>query len=309
MELLLQILGAAFIALIAVAIGGFFWVRRFFRRMRDQMARQTPGEITLVAVQGSVVFDEPTVRARIDKLRQAGFIDVGVFQVDPMEGFTLMGLVRNADCAVAAVYHHPDMGVYADVVVRYEDGAGMTVSNAPVGDGLDVKPGDEKFVIETDSFVELYEELKRRRADRPCVRVSVSGFKKEFEQAYREQMAWHDGRGGITREEFTRIATRDGEHHDPEALEAAFDTIKQQEVDRWHEECITAFTEETTMPVSAWVRYEDSLFIVSDTIAPRYFAEYLAEHMDMTEDQEERMQRVLQRPDLTSSELFSQFNE
>jgi len=159
---------------------------------RVALARQ-PDTITLVPrVEGTTA---DAARSAVDQLARRGFARGGSFSIPEMGGLPVHLLVKPVECAVAAVYEHPKVGVWCDIVSRYQDGASWTITNAQRGGGLEQRPGHVQVRAPGLTAAALHLRFARERPAGELVEVPAAAVADFFARAYEDEMAWRKGRG------------------------------------------------------------------------------------------------------------------
>src|SRR5262249_51385572 len=93
------------------------------------LARQ-PDTIHLKPTGASQLRHAERVEAVATEYRQRGFEVVGTFAIPEMPGVCVQLLAHSADSMYGAIYDHPQVGVFYDVVSRYIDGSAWTHTTA-----------------------------------------------------------------------------------------------------------------------------------------------------------------------------------
>jgi hypothetical protein len=158
----------------------------------------------------------------------AGFKDLGSYIVTELK-VHLRAFTKPMEHFVGVVYLHQIAGVWTNVVVAYEDGSGLTLSNAPAGGNLDHRPG-QIVVTHVNSTVEqLIAETGKLRKEGPY-KDALTGkeFVNMFEESWAKDWAWRKSRGGATVEEIKRIAQEKHMKLTDEMLEAAHAEMQEK---------------------------------------------------------------------------------
>jgi hypothetical protein len=146
------------------------------------------------------------VRAIVGPLTARGFVDVGVHAVREMPGLLIQMLASPKDGFYAAVYEHPQAGVWFDLFSRFQDGTSITFTTArPTG--LDPRPGHPSVNL---TGVGPTQVLDKALTDRPrqwLQAVSPDQAVSTFEKAYAESAAYRK-QAGISTREVVKTATR-----------------------------------------------------------------------------------------------------
>jgi hypothetical protein len=161
------------------------------------------------------------------ELEFLGFNPIGTYRVREMPGVTLVAFMQSFKAVCAVVYRHPLAGVFIDMCSITEEDRGLTVTNAPAGGNLDQPPGREKTFEPKAPLRRLYDRLLADRPAGPYRRLDASNFVREFEAEYEREMAWRQGRGGVTEDEVRREAHALGIHSESTIQQATRNLRKQ----------------------------------------------------------------------------------
>ncbi len=224
MGILLQIIGVLFLLLVALVVIGVLVIRAKLRKLRHELGKSlaelsddmTPQEIHLQPWASPQWKAERDVEYLASRLESEGFLREGAFLVAEMEAMKLLGFRRPQDGTLAVVYEHEQIEApWVDLFAQFDNGCGLTVSNAPQGEEMDIRPGNVKHFLKSapmeDLLARFREEMSRLDAWR---RVGEGEFVTVFEQAYRDDMTWRRERGGTTAEEVRRVAARMDDEED-----------------------------------------------------------------------------------------------
>ncbi len=314
MGTILQIAGGIFVAILVFLLLIIWWGvrkwRHFKRLISEGGGEQTPSAIHLVEDPEADWIAEEGPAPILGALRGEGFAPGRCYTIPEMPDFRLTSLFHPGDAVCCALYDHPQVGNWVDLVVQYQDGEELTVTNAPHGEEIDYRPEVRKIFRPGADISSLMAVLKENLEEKERIRITDDTFRGAFEEAYRKDMKWRNDRGGVSEEEVRRVARRMGQEFTEEQIADATGEIKIQELDRLHEECLERFAQETDMSVSQWTRYQEAgeMMIVSDTLDREAFSDYLAEHFDLTGSQAE-MAEELARKRMKPSVIFQAVNE
>jgi hypothetical protein len=153
-------------------------------------------------------------------LQQQGFAVAGDFQAANFPIDVKIQLLAHAELGMqAAVYEHPQAGVWVDIVTRYSDG--RVVCDSSVRDHLmDSMPQKTIRFHEGEDAATVCAAHLAQRPDGPWRRIPLKELPELFERIYGEEMEWRGSRGGPTAEEIGRVSERDGNAATPEIVEA-----------------------------------------------------------------------------------------
>ncbi len=161
------------------------------------------------------------------ELESLGFAPIGLYEVREMKGVVLAAFANSTQAMCAVVYRHPMAGVFADICIMNEDGAGLTVTSAPAGGNLDQPPGRRKIFLPKTSVRQLHERACQERPPGPYQRLDASNFMRTFEAEYAHEMQWRKQRGGPTEEEVRREAHAMGIHSEKH-IQKATESLRKQ---------------------------------------------------------------------------------
>lgn len=223
------------------------------------------------------------VKAALLMLESCGYTQGPAYAVEGMPGVNLIALSHPAG-AFACYYQHDAAGHWTDLCVNFTDDLELTISNAPEGHQIDTRPDTEKISHRGKTPAELHSVLLERLRGGTIRAVGLATFKEEFETAYRKDMAWRNGREGITEAEFRRVADEQVPPVSEEQLSEAFKECKLQELQVWSAELIAVFEDSTNLSVSEWKRYQDRVFIFRESFHPGAFLDYLTEIVPLADE-------------------------
>jgi hypothetical protein len=184
-------------------VGG--WVGR---AVGQAALAQQPDAIHLASVDPDSWLDRDAAHALAAGFREHGFADAGTFKVVEMHGVRVQLLAHEAGGMLAAVYEHPQVGQWFDVVARYGDGTSITFTTSrPTG--LDPRPGHPVIHAPGETSPRaLVERAGWERPPGPLAPASAADVVRLFEQAYADATAWRKHRG-ISAHEVAQVAMRE----------------------------------------------------------------------------------------------------
>lgn len=210
-----------------VYVAGLFVLSLVIRALKKKAPRfNAPPRIQLFAAT-AVGQHAKDLIARKHDLDQCGLKRIGTYRIDPLNVIaTAFANPEEHICAV--VYHHPMVGCFVDVVCKSASGLSFTATNAPAGNALDHREGQEKHYDKTLAIPALFELAKSKKPESPYDDWTAENFKAKFEQAYADDMDWRARRGGVTKEEVRRQAAVDGKPYSEEVIHEATEQLKQK---------------------------------------------------------------------------------
>jgi hypothetical protein len=292
MDLLLRLLGL--LALLSIgSLAVFILFLRYKWKAMAQAAQPTPSAITLaLAPEADWIADKAANSVRAE-LAALGYDAGPAYDVPELPSVRVRAFCQPALHVLGAYYDHDTAGRWLDLCVTLADGTELTVSNAPDGGFMDVRPGTEKIYLKGYRPAELHERLLQRLAGGAGAPVRLADFEKEFQAAYAREMAWRNQRQGVTPEEFQRIATRDGQALNEDQLKEAYKLTKLGEIKIWSEEALTAFEQTTRLSVAEWKKYEDRMFVHRDDLHAEAYLDYVRETLEIDEKKAEAYRESL----------------
>jgi len=152
-----------------------------------------PDTITLVPrTQGP---GRPEAKSALEQLQRRGFARAGSFGVREMKDLPVHFMVKPGESAIAVVYEHPQVGVWCDIVSRYQNGGSWLITNAKAGGGLEDRPGHVKVRAPGLTATAMHLRFVRERPVGDLVSVPATSVATCFADAYAEEMAWRKGKG------------------------------------------------------------------------------------------------------------------
>jgi hypothetical protein len=177
--------------------------RRFVRKVLAAVGRQAvdaaPDRIRLQAVSAHSWTDENAAESATEALVENGFVEAGTYRVPEMPGVTVRLLANPAESVYAAIYAHPQAGLWLDLFARYQGHTSVTFTTSRVT-GLEARPGHRIVHAPGMSAFRLCERAFTEMPEGTLRPVSVDRAVHDFEEAYAESVAWRKARGVSARE-------------------------------------------------------------------------------------------------------------
>lgn len=189
----------------AVAVSVVLWivfrlvlrgaVRAAFVSAGQKALAQQPARIHLELVAVPRWRDQAKMEAQAGPLLKLGFQDCGTYVIDRIPAAKLRILLKEDAGAAAFIYEHPQVGVYTEFSVRYEDGTTTALVNRP-STGLRPPPFFRRIEADpAEPTDRLYERLLRERPAAGIKTVTAATVVPEYEDAWRRIMAWEKNQG------------------------------------------------------------------------------------------------------------------
>lgn len=295
MEIFLQILGVLALVVFILILGAILWFRSVVRRFAK--GGLPPSTVDLTPETESKWMETSAVKRDLDALKGCGYVCGTAYAVGGMPGVSVLTLYHPDTGTYGGYYQHPAVGNFLDLCAEFADGLSLTISTAPKGEELDTRPGTEKIFRPKENIPALHALMVKRVAERPVTQAAPDGFRDDFMAAYAKDMAWRNAKGGVSTEEFQRIAARHGATLTAELIEEALKETKLQEIRIWSDEALEVFQKTTTLSVAEWKRYEYTMVIAREGLHPSAYLDYL--HLKIAVESEV-MERCRQRLELNA---------
>lgn len=144
-------------------------------------------------------FDRDKART---KLSAYGLTDLGYFTIYEMKGVILNAFISPDKGLVVLLYEHPGAEQWVDFAVQFQDGGSFTISSAKGKPEPGNRPNHDKIHCPGASIEALYEKYQTETPAKNVLQMGNSPelFTKFFEEAYKEEMAWRNGKDNSTTE-------------------------------------------------------------------------------------------------------------
>jgi hypothetical protein len=287
--IILQIIGGVVVAVMLLLLVGYLYIRFKFGKFHNAEVQPEPLAINLVEDIDPDWQNSKAATTLIKQLDALGYRPGTPYAIYEMEGVFLQPFYRTPLAAV--VYHHKLAGCWVDIVIDEESGLEYTFSNAPMGAGMGERPECKKFMDPSASLPDLHAraEAIASKDDTSFRSITESTFREYFESAYKKDMAWKNRKGGITREEFERMAGEASFSTSKKTRGRAFIATKLDEMFRWEEATLSEYQQQNGLSDEAYYALTDRAFIVPFTTDTTAFLEYLETTGFLTESQREKL--------------------
>jgi len=199
--------GLALLAVVAVAAAGLVIrnkLRTQGKALTGALGSELPCEISLIPC--AMPTRDKELMSRVEALERLGFTRTGCFDVEPMDGVLVVGLIHEQDRLTGTIYRHHEAGIWTDLVAMYDTAGSLTVTNAQHNSESDHRPAHHKLYEPPLDESDLLDLLRRRMGARPRQAVNAGDFRAYFENHYAADMEWRGGRSGANLEEIERVA-------------------------------------------------------------------------------------------------------
>lgn len=178
--------------------------------------------------------------------------------------------------------------LYVDITAIAADGTSYTVTNATVGQQMDTAPDRIQKYFPKAGVGELIEAMRQLVAGIQTVPITEENYVRHFESEYIRSMLWRYEKGGVSREEFMKIAALQPNMTE-EQLEFAYRLTKHQEVKEIHEAVLEALKASNLISAQSWEDNCASMLVFWDKLHPVGYAMYLAEEIGIEETQQQTL--------------------
>jgi hypothetical protein len=278
MDTLLQILGVLCLIAIAILLVPVAWlayklwqIRQAFRHFIAKVGELEgflvpPMRVKLKGTSDPSWEDADEVEALAAPLRTAGFAEIGAFEIEQWPDVTLLALMHRGNAAYAAVYEHPELGTWLDLVSEYADGRIVTYTTSRKAGQLELPPFKLSRSLPDAEAGELLAAFLDERPRGERLPVDAASFVERFEAAWAREMDWRIARGGVTEDEVRRLAGKDGQQPDVSAI-AKIRQQWQYEINAFYQERLQdAFLASGQVSAREWERVRDRTLFIHDQL-------------------------------------------
>lgn len=190
------------VAGLALQIIGRMYLSSIGRKAMDKQ----PDQIHLLSdMAGALDADGLCVQFANPLLRE-GFADAGTFSVPELPGVKVRFLIHEGERVYAALYQHPKVSEWCEIISRYEDGTGATFTLL-ASRGLDAEPGNRVVRRPGAGPVDLFHQALRERPAGNLIAVNRSNVGQLFCEVWARSIAWRKSRG-ISAREVAQVARK-----------------------------------------------------------------------------------------------------
>lgn len=171
-------------------------------------AQKQPDEIHLRAAPEPAWVHGDEIESNARALRKLGFTEAGSYTVDVLP-VTIRFLVKESDRVYAAIYEHPKVGIWLNLIILHEDGTSVTFTNTQ-DRGLEKRPGHPIFYLHRATAAQLFAMLAQAVGGPQRRAVSAATIPAEFEKAWADGVRWRKSRSFSVAEVASVAISRDG---------------------------------------------------------------------------------------------------
>lgn len=286
---ILGVLGAIFLVIVVLILVAILAFRRKLKNamegLSDLKYSVVPRRLHLVPVDHVEWRDPERARAETSQLTALGFQPAGSYNVEEMDFLRIEAFARPGDYLYAAVYEHDKVGIWTDLICRYQDETSLTLTNNREGSEMDQRPGHGTIYDPGASVERIYQRMLQERPNRAMRSVSAADFKPVFEKAYADGMDWRNSRGGATEDEIRAIMAAAGQEPDEETIAQIRKAKESEAFSNMQETLREKYLEQTALSAAEWERIRDRLLFIYDGPSPDLIAEmFLSSREDADEE-------------------------
>ncbi len=272
MTTFLSALGAVFAVLLVGIVAVFFYIRtrwHSFARDLGELGKAVtkpdmPSRIELEEVEDLEWSDAEEVERATRALKSRGFETIGSFRVTGIPDLRLHALCNRVERCYATIFDTKSLGIWTDVMVAYESGEELTVSNRPRAGQLD-RPGDMKLRVEPGvTPSRLVDSILAHRGTGPFSQATPEGYASRYSASHARHMDWRNERGGPTIEEVRRIAAASGQEVDEAAVRASYELERGLYARKLDEECLEVYVGQSGVSASELEDPGEDLLVIHE---------------------------------------------
>lgn len=287
--IILQVLGAVFLAIIVIIVAIYVYIRFWFCKTMQDDDHNEPLSIHLIEDVMPEWLDEKEPAAAVSELQSLGFTKDKAYNIQEVPADVLF--FYKGDIIAVLCRQQMIKAVWVDFLVDTHDGKEFTISNLPVGSNTNHRPERIKYVDKAASLASLYARIEKIADEHETKSVDPSTFRALFEEAYKADMAWRAKQGGMSFEEFVS-ETEELSKKKTKNLAADFTCYKVKELDSWHYPALEAYSESLGNDKDELDDSLHSCFIVPYKAHLPAFLEYLEGQGFIEDDQTEKFEKA-----------------
>lgn len=268
------LLGLLLLLLLLVRVVLPWWLRRKFGAMAElSQGAGLAARITLVPIEAP--WQQPQVDSLIGQMQNAGFVEVGRYAVPQMPGMQLWAGAHPQDGAAAAIYDHPSLPPFFDLVRVYAHQATCTVTSNSIHDPDNVPPGNIVVADPTLSPGSALVVLRDQPDAGVRMPVDAANFAPVFIELYARSMDHILARRMPDAEQMRRVGERMAEVTgepmpalDDAQMAIAVRMQRATRVEALRQAVIDRFLESGQIDAREWERLRDGVIVVHELLEP-----------------------------------------
>lgn len=302
--------------LVLFGLLAFFVIRAKLRRLVKEIGGLAEGEtwvtsparIHLRSLEQDPWKEDATIEDARGVLLQANFESAGCFSIAEMPGLLLQGFVQPSAGMAAAIYKHPQLGQWSDIVFTAADDSTVTVTSAPRGQEIDSRPNHTKHYLHGATCAALLQRCQELTHGTTSKSVAAADFVDFFEKTYAATMDWRNSRGGSTAEEIKNVAALKGQDVDERSLMAALATERNKAIAGLETSLQEAYLQDVQPSASAWELQREWIVFVHQVLERPHVVE-LFERFGLEPHMEEDSNEATNDASFSAREFFHQLNQ
>jgi len=271
MNLFFQIIGIIAFSIVVAIVVAFLWLRwkikRVFRDLEKAMDTSGggigPRRVHLRRIQAPA---SEGIEDRVRQLERLGYVRQGDYEVESLGGTRVVGLSDPSAGAMASLYDHPAVGIVCDLVIRYQDGSSLTVTNAPAGQDLDQREGHVKLFRPGAEIPDLQRLLAAERRIEPSKVWIRDEWAAGFEKAYADDMDWRLSKG-ISADEVRRIAEGMGGGFEDDVIDVTASSLEATRIEELTRGCLDSYLSAAAHSAAEWEALREGVHVVHEAMA------------------------------------------
>ena len=274
---ILQFIGGIVVFLIIVAVCIYFFYRFKFGKYLDidPSENHSPLSIHINEEMFPQWLEDKKAIEMINQIENHGFIKSKSYSIPEMEDVQLLSFFKESYTAV--LYKHAAVGFWIDLFAISDEGAEITVTDMPLGSGVDNRPEMKKYVMQGSSVDEMVEQFDGYIKNVKLKQINDDNFRSLFEEAYAKDIQWRNRNGGISYEEFLSVEKETNISFKDKQVREAFIETKLQELRQWHSNIVYQYIESNNISEEEGYELEFQSIIVPEKTDPVSYAHYLKE--------------------------------
>jgi len=316
---MLEILGIVFLVIIIIivlVVGTFIYkIARqasSYQKAASIMEAMPQENITLRQIDNPPWKNPDDIDYNKQQLENHGFNLINTYVIPEFGGVRMMAFVNNDTHAQAVIYEHPEVSVWVDLYVPYQDETSLTVSSVAEQGQLS-RPEEHKAIARAGEDINtLLSLLEENILEKPIKIVNADNFVNGFEEAYSTEMKWRKENGYLNEDDLKKIAKSAGVKLSKKDIEAAKLIMGENELEdeiyELENECMSAFATKTKLNVAQWEKAREHLFVVHNKLQSEDVIGLVLEHADYENEDLDDQFYEHEDSSLSARELFEFLN-
>ena len=185
--------------------------------------------------------------------------------------------------AYGMIYDHASAGCWCDVVRRYADETGWTVSSG-TKHGMDPPPWHHPCFLPGQPVSDLMDRLLNTSPAEGLLKAGADLFIQRFTATYAREMNWRIERGGPTEEEIRRVASNDGQECTNDQIAAVQKQWRTAIADFLSDRVLKNWRKENDISATDFDRIRDRLVVVHNRLQPEQLLQIVDESNELNDD-------------------------